>query len=55
VEYVKDASLLYAAALFTNSRLGWKCLPRTNTVAHYEYSYITDIKSFITLGPGVDP
>jgi hypothetical protein len=24
----------------------------TNTLAYYEYLYITDIKSFITLGPG---
>ncbi len=27
-------------------------MPETNTLAYYENSYITDVKSFITLGPG---
>jgi hypothetical protein len=31
-------------ALFTNVRLGWKRLPRTNTPAYYENSLITDKK-----------
>ncbi len=34
--------------------LGWKGLPGTNTQALYDYSYITDIISFITLAPGAD-
>jgi hypothetical protein len=25
------------AALFANNKLGWKDLPRTNTLAQYEY------------------
>ncbi len=32
--------------LLTNIRLSWKILPMTNTPAHNENSYITDIKSF---------
>jgi hypothetical protein len=28
-------------------------LARENTLAYYENSYTTDVKSFITLGPGV--
>jgi hypothetical protein len=39
-------------ALLTNIRLGWKCLPGTNTLAYYEHSEIMDVKSFITLCPG---
>ncbi len=38
-------------ALPTNIRLNWKSLPGTNTVAYYEHSKITAVKSFITLGP----
>jgi hypothetical protein len=38
-------------ALPTNIRLGWKGMPGTNTLAHYEHSYIMAAKSFITLGP----
>jgi hypothetical protein len=26
----------------------------TNTLAYYEFSQITDVKSFITLGPGLN-
>jgi hypothetical protein len=33
-------------------RLGWKGLSVTNTLAHYENSQITTIKSFVTLGLG---
>ncbi len=32
-------------------RLDWKALSGTNTVAYYEYLYILDVKSFLTLGP----
>jgi hypothetical protein len=35
-----------------NIRQGWRGLPQTNTLAYYELSYKTDIKSVITLGPG---
>jgi hypothetical protein len=39
-------------AFLTNIGQGWKGLPGTNTLAYYEYSQNTDIKSFITLCPG---
>ncbi len=32
-------------------RLGWKSLPGTNSLAHFENWEVTVIKSFITLGP----
>ncbi len=38
----------------TNCILGWKGLPGTNTLAYYENSLITVIKSYILLGPGVN-
>ncbi len=38
VEHLKGGSLVYAANLLTNNRLGWKDLPRTNTLAYYENS-----------------
>jgi hypothetical protein len=34
-------------ALPKNIRLGWKALLWTNTLAYYEHSYITRVKSFI--------
>ncbi len=37
----------------TNLRLGWKGLPRTNTLAYYESLKITTVKSFIVQGPGM--
>ncbi len=37
--------------LLANIRLGWKGLLRTNTLAYYERLQITDVKSFITMGP----
>ncbi len=49
----RKMSLVHAAALFTNNRLGRKCLPRTNNLAYYEYQQITDVKYFITLDPGL--
>ncbi len=42
--------LVKLLALLANSRLGWKTLIGTNAPAYYE---ITDVKSFITLAPGV--
>jgi len=53
VEHLKSASFSQAPALPPNMRLGYKGLPGTNTLTYYENPYITDIKSFITLGPGV--
>jgi hypothetical protein len=38
--------------LSQNTRLGWKGLPGTNTLASYENYEIADKNSFITLGPG---
>jgi hypothetical protein len=38
VKHLKDAALRYAPALPANKRLGWKGLPRTNTLAYYEHS-----------------
>jgi len=38
VEHLKGVSLVYAAVLLTNNRLGWKSLPSTNTLAYYEIS-----------------
>jgi hypothetical protein len=40
--------------LLANIRLGWKGLPGTNNLAYYKYSKITPVKSFITLGLGVN-
>jgi hypothetical protein len=38
-------------ALTINIRLGWRCLPGTNTLAYCEHSSIMDTKSFTTLVP----
>jgi hypothetical protein len=38
-------------ALRTNIRLNWKGFPWSNVLANYEHEYLTDIKSFVTLGP----
>jgi hypothetical protein len=54
VEHLKGASFRLALALLGNIRQGWKGLPGTDTVAYYENSYITDIKRFVSLGPGVN-
>ena len=35
-----------------NIRLGLKGLPGAKTLVYYENVYITNVKSFITLGPG---
>jgi hypothetical protein len=49
VEHLSGASLLgNLQALLANIRLGWNSLPETNTLAYYEHSSITDVKSFIT-------
>ncbi len=42
----------FTLALCANIVLGWKGLPGTNTLAYYGHSYISDMKSFITLVPG---
>ncbi len=41
-----------APALLASIRLGWKCLPGTNTNLNYEHFKITSIKSLISLGTG---
>ncbi len=51
---MKGASLGQATALLENIRLGCKCLPRINTLAYYVQTNFTDVKSFITLSPGVN-
>ncbi len=51
MEQLKVASLASAPALLTNIKLGLKGLSRTNTLAYYGQSQITDVKSLITLGP----
>ncbi len=38
-------------ALHTNIRLGWKGLPRINTLAYYEHLWITEEKKFYNIGP----
>ncbi len=42
--FVCDLEVEKFLALPTNVRLGWKCSPRTNTVAYYENVQITDQK-----------
>jgi hypothetical protein len=51
VEHLKDASLGSAPALLANIRPGWKGLPGTSTLAHYDHLSIRDVKSFMTLTP----
>jgi hypothetical protein len=51
VKHLKGVLLGYSAALLENIRLGWKGLPGIITLAYYENSLITDVKSFITLVP----
>ena len=41
-------------ALPTNIKLGCKGLPGTNTLAYYENPFITAVKIFIRLDPGVN-
>ncbi len=38
VEHLKGVSLVNAAVLHTNNKLGWKGLPRTNTLTYYKNS-----------------
>jgi hypothetical protein len=51
VEQLKGVSLGKTLALPANIRLGWKGLPRTNTLAYYENLQITPVKSFIVQAP----
>ncbi len=46
MEHLKDASL------FKEIRQGCKGMPGTNTLGYYEYLYIINVKSLITLAPG---
>ncbi len=47
---MKRALTQVGSGLLTNIRLGWKGVPRANTIAYYENEKITGVKSFITLG-----
>ncbi len=49
MEHLAGALLSMLLALLANIRLGQKGFPGTNTLAYYE-----DLKSFVTLGPGVE-
>ncbi len=49
---MKGASLGWVVVLTTNIRLSWKGLLGTNALDYYEKTYLTVVKSFITLGPG---
>ncbi len=40
-------------ALKTNIRLGWKCLPETDTLAYFKNVNFTTVRSFLTLVPDV--
>jgi hypothetical protein len=51
VEHLKGSSLRQVLALLVSIRLIWKGLPRPNTVAYYEYTYITVVKCFDNIGP----
>jgi hypothetical protein len=37
VEHLKGSSLGKVPALLITIRLGWKCLPRTNTIAYVKH------------------
>ncbi len=50
VKHLKIISLRHALALLTNTRLGWKGLRGTNTLAYYKHSKLTAVKSYISLG-----
>jgi hypothetical protein len=48
VKHLSSAAVYYRLlVLQTDIRIGWKGLPRTNTIAYYEYSQITAVKSLI--------
>ncbi len=52
IEHLKGTLFGWVLAFPANIRLGQREVPRTNTLAYYETSYITDIKCFIVSGPG---
>ncbi len=51
VDYLKGASLGQALALPATTRLGWKGLPRTNTLVYYRNPKIMAIISFMIQAP----
>jgi len=55
VKHFSCVSLLdMLLALQTNIKIGWKGLPRANTLAYFEDSYVNvGHKNFVTLGPEV--
>jgi hypothetical protein len=48
MKHLKGSPLGLALAFPTVNKIGWKDLPRTKTLAQYEQSKITTVKSFIT-------
>ncbi len=50
VEQPKGASVGQVPALLTIVRLGWNALSKTNTLAYYKHSQMTDFKSFHNIG-----
>ncbi len=51
VEYLKGASLGPSPALPANTRLNWKGLPGTNTLAYYGNPNITAVIIFMIQAP----
>ncbi len=49
--YPSEAPFRYSNLGYANIRLGWKGLPRTNTLAYYENPSIMAVKSFVGLAP----
>jgi hypothetical protein len=48
----EEPEVCFTLALLGNIKLGWKDLPRTNSLAYYKHSEITTVKSFILLATG---
>jgi hypothetical protein len=51
MEHPKGALLWYSPALFSDTRLGWKGLPGTNTPAYYKYLVNYRRKKFKNIWP----
>ncbi len=53
VEHLKGASLSYVRALLKNIRLGWKGMPRTNTLAYCAHLEVMKKVKFCEYGPRI--
>jgi hypothetical protein len=51
-KHLKGAPIGLALALLSNSKMGWKGFPKTNTLPYQASSSAMKEKSFITLTPG---